>query len=161
MESLPEKGWRRISAGAGTKGGRYYDWFVSELNRPPVEGWSRRLLVRRSVCDPAEMRAFICFCPQGTALKKLVKVAGCRRRVEQGFEETKGETGLDHYEVRGYEGWYKHITLACCAHALLAVIRSRVNDDEDFQRAIIVDKGESMRRFKRGRNISLRYRNPN
>jgi SRSO17 transposase len=125
LESLPEKGWRRISAGKGVKGERYYDWLACGLNRPPLEGWKRLLLVRRSVSDPSDMQAFICFCPEGAALAELVRVAGSRWAVEQSFEEAKGEVGLDHYEVRSYEGWYKHITLACCAHALLAVIKSR------------------------------------
>jgi SRSO17 transposase len=153
LEGLPRKGWKRVSCGKGTKGERYYDWYVSELNPPAVEGWSRKLLVRRGVSDPSDMRAFTCFCREGTPLQKLVQVAGCRWRVEQSFEETKGEIGLDHYEVRGYEGWYKHITLACCAHALLAVMKSRVNNDEYFQEAVIPDGSDSMRGFKRGRNI--------
>jgi SRSO17 transposase len=153
LEGLPPKGWKRISCGNGTKGQRYYDWFVIELNPPSVEGWSRKLLVRRSVSDPSDLRAFICFCRKGTTLQKLVQVAGCRWQAEQSFEETKGEIGLDHYEVRSYEGWYKHITLACCAHALLAVMKSQVNDDEYFQEAVIPDGSDSMREFKRGRNI--------
>ena len=153
LESLPEKGWRRISAGKGTKGERYYDWYTCELNRPPLEGWKKLLLVRRSVSDPGDMRAFICFCPEGAAVKKLVRVAGSRWTVEQSFEETKGEVGLDHYEMRSYEGWYKHITLACCAHALLAVIKNRVNGDEDFQKAITPETGDSMREFKKKRKL--------
>jgi SRSO17 transposase len=105
LEGLPPKGWKRISCGKGTKGERYYDWFVSELPPPAVEGWSRTLLVRRSISDPSDLRAFNCFCRKGTAIQKLVQVAGSRWQVEQSFEETKGEIGLDHYEVRSYEGW--------------------------------------------------------
>ena len=51
-------------------------------------------------------------------------MAGSRWRVEKGFEEAKGEVGLAHYEVRSWHGWYRHITLALFAHALLATIRS-------------------------------------
>jgi hypothetical protein len=32
--------------------------------------------------------------------------------VEEGFEQAKGEVGLDHYEVRRWAGWYRHVTLA-------------------------------------------------
>jgi SRSO17 transposase len=63
LESLPEDGWLRLSAGTGSKGERYYDWFVIQLNWPAQEGWGRYLLVRRSISDPKEPRAFICFCP--------------------------------------------------------------------------------------------------
>ena len=37
--------------------------------------------------------------------------------VEEGFEQAKGEVGLDHYEVRRWPGWYRPITLALLAHA--------------------------------------------
>jgi hypothetical protein len=33
----------------------------------------------------------------------------------------KTETGLDQYQVRRYDAWYRHITLAMLAHAYLAV----------------------------------------
>jgi SRSO17 transposase len=51
-------------------------------------------------------------------------VAGTRWAVEEGFEQAKGEVGLDHYEVRKWPGWYRHITLALLAHAFLAVTRA-------------------------------------
>ena len=35
------------------------------------------------------------------------------------------ETGLDHYQVRQYTGWYRHITLSMLAHAFLTVTRSK------------------------------------
>ncbi|MDE9541184.1 transposase [Xenorhabdus bovienii] len=56
-------------------------------------------------------------------LKTLVQVAGRRWEIERGFEETKGECGLDHYEVRQWRSWYRHITLSLLAHAVLAVLR--------------------------------------
>jgi SRSO17 transposase len=44
--------------------------------------------------------------------------------VECSFQQAKGETGLDHYQVRRYDAWYRHITLAMVAHAFLAVMRA-------------------------------------
>jgi SRSO17 transposase len=41
--------------------------------------------------------------------------------VEETFHTGKGETGLDHYQVRHYTPWYRHVTLAMCAQAFLAV----------------------------------------
>jgi SRSO17 transposase len=54
----------------------------------------------------------------------LVRVAGTRWAVEEGFQQAKGEVGLDHYEVRRWPGWYRHITLALLAHAFLVVTRT-------------------------------------
>lgn len=42
------------------------------------------------------------------------------------FAEMKAETGLDQYEVRSYDGWYKHVTLSCLAHAFLTVLREQL-----------------------------------
>ena len=39
--------------------------------------------------------------------------------------------GLDQYEVRRSDGWYRHITLAMLAHAYLAVIRNQAVAAED------------------------------
>jgi SRSO17 transposase len=47
--------------------------------------------------------------------------------VEEGFQQAKGEVGLDHYEVRRWPGWYRHTTLALLAHAFLAVTRAQAS----------------------------------
>ncbi len=53
-------------------------------------------------------------------------MAGRRWTIEESVAAAKGEVGLDHYEVRDYHGWYRHITLAMLALAYLAVVRSRL-----------------------------------
>jgi len=62
--------------------------------------------------------------PETTALATVVQVVGRRWTIEQCFEEAKGEVGLDQYEVRSWTGWYRHITLAMWAYALLTVLRA-------------------------------------
>jgi SRSO17 transposase len=90
---------------------------------------ARWLLVRRSRSDGelACYACYACYAPAGTPLVGLVWVAGTRWAVEVGFQEAKGEVGLDHYEVRKWPGWYRHITLALLAHAFLAVTRARAS----------------------------------
>jgi SRSO17 transposase len=61
-------------------------------------------------------------------LAGLVAVAGRRWAIEESFQTAKGEVGLDHYQVRRYDAWYRHITLACWAHAFLTVTRAGAND---------------------------------
>ncbi|GAB3194523.1 IS701 family transposase [Nesterenkonia suensis] len=53
-----------------------------------------------------------------------------RWAIEESFQTAKGEAGLDHYQVRSYTGWYRHITLAMLAHALLSVIRAKKGGSE-------------------------------
>ena len=88
----------------------------------------RGLLVRRSLNDPEEIAYYFTHAPAGTNLKKLVEVAGSRWAIEECFEQAKGETGLDEYEVRSWTGWHRHITLSMFAQAFLSVVRnSRAN----------------------------------
>ena len=52
-----------------------------------------------------------------------MRIAGTRWSIERLFEQAKGEVGLDHYEVRSWVGWHRHITLAMLALAYLAALR--------------------------------------
>jgi SRSO17 transposase len=128
--ALPEDGWERQSAGDGAKGPRVHDWARVPIRPLPEPGWEYWLLVRRSLADPTDLAYYVCFCPVGTALVTLVQVAGSRWAIEESFESAKGEVGLDHYEVRRWPGWYRHITLALLAHAYLTVTRTAAVEGE-------------------------------
>jgi SRSO17 transposase len=122
--SLPASRWKRLSAGFGSKGERLYDWALMQLSKQ--DGWTRALLVRRSIEEKPECAYYLCYAPTGKdTIETLVRVAGQRWLIEQSFETAKGECGLDHYEVRHWHGWYRHITLSMLAHAVLSVLRAR------------------------------------
>jgi SRSO17 transposase len=153
-ELLPEEGFRRISAGEGSKGPRLYDWTRLPLNPSLQDGFERWLVVRRSIEDPEELSAYTVFAPEGATLEALAKAAGSRWRVQIGFEEAKGEVGLAHYEVRSWDGWYRHITLALFAHAFLAAIRAKGVDIESSPKGGPKPEGnDSLWAFKRGRGL--------
>src|SRR4029453_4038179 len=86
------------------------------------------LLARRSLSDPGGLAYSPWFRPAAPPLVTRVRVAGSRWRVEEAFEQAKGEVGLDHYQVRRYPAWYRHITLAMAALAFLAITRARLPD---------------------------------
>ena len=121
-------GWVRRSAGDGAKGPRVYDWAWVEIRPLKEPGKGYWLLVRRSIAKPGELAYYVCFGPESTTLEELVRVAGTRWTIEECFEEAKGEVGLDQYEVRKWDGWYRHITLAMLAHACLAVVRQQASE---------------------------------
>jgi SRSO17 transposase len=125
LADLPPAGWERLSAGMGSKGPRLYDWLGLEVSDPPQPGWKRWLLVRRSISDPKEVTGYISLARAHTSLSALVRVAGLRWTVEESIQIAKGEVGLDHYEVRSWRGWYRHITLAMGAQALLTMLRAK------------------------------------
>jgi SRSO17 transposase len=118
--------WHTVSAGEGAKGPRLYDWAYQPLDAPDKSGWSRGLVVRRSLSDPTELAYYHVFAPENTPLSTLVTVAGTRWTIECCFESAKGEVGLDHYEVRRWHGWYRHMTLSLWAHAFLTVMRAQL-----------------------------------
>lgn len=122
--TVPADGWQRLSAGDGAKGPRLSDWTWVPIRPLADPAWGYWLLVRRSVSDPTDLAYYVCFAPAATTLPDLVRVAGTRWTIEECLESAKGEVGLDHYEVRRWTSWYRHITLALLAHAFLTVTRT-------------------------------------
>ena len=122
LAKVPPEGWRRLSAGEGAKGPRFYDWAYLPC-RGAAPGWRMGLLIRRGSAKPDELAFYLTHAHEGTTLARLVRVAGTRWAIENCFEAAKGEVGLDEYEVRSWVGWHRHVTLAMLAHAFLAVLR--------------------------------------
>jgi SRSO17 transposase len=67
------------------------------------------------------------FAPPGTTLQEMVKASGARWHIEEDLENAK-DMGLDHYEVRSFVGWYRHITLVLLALAYLTGICATASD---------------------------------
>jgi SRSO17 transposase len=126
----PASAWQCHSAGAGTKGERFYDWARLRLARRPgpvQPHWQHWLLIRRNRTDPDDVTYSVVFAPVNTSLATLARVAGMRWTVEECFEVAKQAVGLDDYEVRSWQGWYRHITLAMLALAFLVAMRVKLN----------------------------------
>ena len=129
-QEIPPEQWQRLSAGDGAQGPRWFDWAWQQVWWEPTGddavAWGQWLLVRRSVKDPSDLSYYVVFAPRvGTTLVDVSTVAGARWRIEDSFESAKGECGLDEYEVRTWDAWHRHITLALLAHAFLNVMRSQ------------------------------------
>ena len=126
--------WKRLSAGAGTKGPRLHDWCyleladleVEELNDASPGLWTRGLLIRRRIAD-GDLAFFTTWCRAATSIETLVAVEGHRWAIEDSFETAKNEFGLDHNESRSWHGWHRHVSLAMLAFAMMAAIRHRAN----------------------------------
>jgi SRSO17 transposase len=154
LTELPTQGWERISAGMGSKGPRWYDWQRLALSDPPPQGYKRWLLVRRSISNPSEITAYIAFAPVGSTLAEQVRVAGMRWTIEESIQTAKGEVGLDHYEVRSWTGWYRHITLAMWAQAFLVVIRRETGAEVVLKKGLGKQVGaSSLMTFKARRGL--------
>ncbi|MBA3556110.1 MAG: IS701 family transposase [Gemmatimonadales bacterium] len=124
VPQIPDEAWQRLDIGAGSKGPRLYDWACARLPYWTAAGWRQWLLLRRSRSDPTDVAFYRAFGREETTLAELARVAGTRWTIEGCLEEAKGEVGLADYEVRRWHGWYRHVTLALVAHAVLAVTRA-------------------------------------
>ncbi len=118
---LPKRAWQKLSAGAGTKGHRFYDWAVFDLAHPGPG--SHQLPIRRNH-NSGELALYRCCSPRPVPLTELVRVAGSRWRVEEFFQSGKGLAGLDEHQVRRFASCSRWVTLAMLAHAFLAVVRA-------------------------------------
>jgi SRSO17 transposase len=124
---IPAEAWQRLDVGAGSKGPRRYDWACARLPYGTEDGWAQWLLIRRSLPDPTELAFYRAFGPEETTIAELARVAGTRWTIEESFQRAKA-IGLDQYEVRRWEGWYRHITLCLLAYAFLEVTRAEATD---------------------------------
>jgi SRSO17 transposase len=124
LRQVPARAWQCVSAGAGAKGQRLYDWaFVRLDHDPPApadQAGRHWLMVRRNRAI-GELAFYRCFTPCPTPLAVLVRVAGQRWRVEERIQTGKGLCGLDQHQVRRWRSWYRWVTLAILAHAFLVV----------------------------------------
>jgi SRSO17 transposase len=83
------------------------------------EPWVHETLVIIETLDGSDRWYCLAHAPPGTPLAELVHRAGLRHRIEETFQEAKGEVGLDHFETRTWQGWHHHMTLCLIAHWFL------------------------------------------
>ena len=115
---VPPQDWQRLSQSLGSKGERLFDWAILPvLHQGSVDG-RHFLLFRRCLDDPGQLSFYLVFAPARTPLSLIVQAIGVRWRIEEDLQASK-DLGLDHYEVRSYVGWYRHITLVLLAYAFL------------------------------------------
>lgn len=119
--AVPADAWQRLSCGDGAQGPREYDWVLVPLRPALRAGWVHALLVRRHPKQTDELAYFLVYAPQDTPLEEVVRAVGARWTIDELFKLAKGQVGLDHYEVRSWRGWYRHITLALLALAALVL----------------------------------------
>ncbi|MFI6578097.1 IS701 family transposase [Nocardiopsis sp. NPDC050513] len=117
---LPDTAWQKLSAGAGAKGDRFYDWALIDDHADEVG--VRWVLMRRNRTT-GELAFYRCYACQPVPLARLVAVAGRRWRVEESFQQGKGLSGLDEHQVRTWTSWQRWSLLAMVAYAFVAVCR--------------------------------------
>ena len=120
--------WYRRKVSEGTKGPIEYEFtrrrvVLSKNSLPQKTVW---LIIKRTLgCNPT-YKYYISNAPESTKLKTFVWLSGLRWAIEQCFEETKSELGMDQYEVRKYPGWNHHILTCMLSHFFLWHLKIRL-----------------------------------
>ncbi|MHC4504402.1 MAG: IS701 family transposase [Planctomycetota bacterium] len=116
-KGLTRSRWKRFKVRDGEKGPIEVE--ATETRVRTMEGRKigpeERLVVIRSVEEHPRVWYMLSNAPPDVPPAELVRVHAERHRIEQMFEEAKGETGLAHYEVRSWVGWHHHMTLSLLA----------------------------------------------
>jgi SRSO17 transposase len=83
----------------------------------------RRLIAEWPPSEAEPTRYWLSNLPADTPMRRLVRAAKLRWRIEHDYREVKTGLGLDHYEGRTWQGWHHHTTLVSAAHAFLTLQR--------------------------------------
>lgn len=133
--ALQAKGWKKLRWREGTKG-----WLESRflaMRVQPSHGFVRGqpphkavwLLVQWPQGEKEPTKYFLCDLPASYRLRRLVRLAKSRWKIEFDYRQLKQQLGLDHYEGRSWRGWHHHVTLVMMAHAFLTLetLRAKKN----------------------------------
>jgi SRSO17 transposase len=120
--------WYRRKVSEGTKGPIEYEFMrrrviLSKNGLPQKTVW---LIIRRTLGCNATYDYYISNAPESTKLKTFVWLSGIRWAIEQCFEETKSELGMDQYEIRKYPGWNHHMLTCMLSHFFLWHLKIRL-----------------------------------
>lgn len=133
-ENINDYFWYRRTVSEGTKGPIVYEFtkrriVLSNKGLPQKNVW---LIIKRTLSDKSEYSFFISNAPISTRLDTFVWLSGMRWAIEQCFEETKSELGMDHYEVRKYTGWHHHILVCMLSHFFLWHLKIKLEKKSAF-----------------------------
>ena len=129
---LPASAWRPLKLREGAKGP-----VVSEYAR--VRLWAKRhkeagppiwLMFQREIDRPQVVRSWVSNAGEAVSLETLAEVASQRIRIEQFFEEAKGEVGMADYEARAWTSWHHHMSLVALAHLFMTTLRLELRSEE-------------------------------
>jgi len=128
-KSLRNFYWYKRTVSEGAKGPISYEFTkrritLCEEGLPSKAVWL--IIKRRHIHNRLEYSYFVSNAPTGARLSLFVWLSGLRWAIEQCFEETKTELGMDHYEVRKFRGWHQHILTCMLAHFFLWHLKIRL-----------------------------------
>lgn len=119
-KQVPVKSWSRFHIRDGEKGPiEVRATMLAAASHREGKKWVKETLIIMETLDGSDRWYCLGHAPAGTTLAEFVHRAKKRHRIEEAFEECKGEVGLDHFETRTWQGWHHHMVLCLIAHWFL------------------------------------------
>lgn len=129
-KGLGRKAYRNVTWRTGTRGKMSSRFAAVRIRsahghakgQPPGE--EQWLLCEWPKNETSPTKYFLSTQSSSCSLKRLVRAAKLRWRVERDYQDMKQEVGLDHFEGRTWRGFHHHAALCAAAHAFLALRRA-------------------------------------
>ena len=131
---LPETAWKPVTWRPGSRGPQQSRF--TRLKVWAAHGWRKQehpervaewLLMEWPEGESEPTKYWLAqLGPGRPGLRRLVRTAHARWRIELDYRELKEELGLDHFEGRHWLGWYHHVTLVTLAYAFLRSEQARL-----------------------------------
>ena len=127
---LGRPAYRKVTWRSGSRGKQSSDFAAVRVRTahrhvqgdpPGAEQW---LLCEWPKNEPKPKKFYLSTLPPNASLRRLVRFAKLRWRVERDYQEMKQEVGLDHFEGRTWRGFHHHVTLCAVAHGFLSLRRA-------------------------------------
>jgi len=130
-ESLPAAAWHVLQLREGAKGPLAFEFAAVRVwamrhKKPGPPIW---LVIRRSLAAKPETKYYVSNGDENTALEEMALVTGTRWRVEEFFEDGKGDFGMSDYEARAWTSWHHHMTMVAMAHLFMATTRHDLQEE--------------------------------
>ncbi len=126
--SIPGPEWQLYTIKEGAKGPMaarfaFRRVWLAQEGLPTHCQW---LILRRGLDEKGELKLYLSNASEDTPVEEFVRLSGMRWPIERAIREAKGELGMDHYEVRTWNGWHHHMTLTMLSHHFLVRVRLRM-----------------------------------
>jgi SRSO17 transposase len=130
-ESLPSQAWQVLQLREGAKGPLAFEFarvrvWAMRHKKPGPPIW---LVIRRSLAAEPEVKYYVANADESTPLETLALVTGTRWRVEEFFENGKGDFGMSDYEARAWTSWHHHMTMVALAHLFMATTKHELQEE--------------------------------
>lgn len=134
IKDTPDKTWERVYVRNTTAGELWLEALqcpVWRFDEKTGKVSHLTLVITRDPNNKGDVKYTISNASSETSLQRLVYMVAQRYWVERSFQESKENSGMAEYQVRGWLGWHRHMTLVMMTQ--LFMLGLKVEHAEDIK----------------------------